>query len=286
MHVFGLGNDYSVTANWNVKIMREFIGNLRQSPIAGQWAIQDVKGSWLHPLQSIVNLNRANGIITVFCPFGWIDTAGITTEFTGKNPRQQSFYSDYKNRMQLIAQQFKNQPDVWIEVWNEPYRWDNSNGYNHSLWLSDMIDMVGNLRDVAGFNNIIVVPGNGQGQLEDAILSEGSNLLKRFSNIVFDLHAYEKWMIGTTESSITARLQALLNMKFALMFGECGVINSSGLMSYSAFLSSVKQLLIPTMAWLWKYSTTDQNALLASASAPNDNNNNNWGTGYKTFMTT
>ena len=57
--------------------------------------------------------------------------------------------------MKTIAEHFKNQPDVWIEVWNEPYHWNNENEYTNDLWLKDMKDMVDNLRWVEGFQNII-----------------------------------------------------------------------------------------------------------------------------------
>lgn len=58
--------------------------------------------------------------------------------------------------------------------------------------------MVDNLRSVEGFNNIIVVPGNEQEQSEVAILEQGNNSLPNRKNIVFDIHAYEKWLINST----------------------------------------------------------------------------------------
>ena len=44
--------------------------------------------------------------------------------------------------MQAIAEHFSDQTDVWIEVWNEPFHWDNQNNYSHELWLTSMEDMV------------------------------------------------------------------------------------------------------------------------------------------------
>ncbi len=210
-HTFGLGDtaDANALTNWNVKIVREFIGNLRENPLTGTYAIQSSTGAWLQPLQNVVNANSANGKITILCPFGWVDTNKNTYTFSGLNPSAQSFYAEYKTKMKLMAQQFKGQSDVWIEIWNEPYSWNNTNGYTDALWLKDVTDMVNNLRSVSGFTNIILVPGNGQGQLEDAINNKGKTLLQTNNNIVFDLHGYEKWMIGTTTASITTRLQTL-----------------------------------------------------------------------------
>jgi mannan endo-1,4-beta-mannosidase len=46
-------------------------------------------------------------------------------------PKQTSWWSSYKLILQNI--QFKNQPDVWIEVWNEPYRYDRADGYTDAI---------------------------------------------------------------------------------------------------------------------------------------------------------
>jgi len=202
MHTFTLGkeSDYALLKEWNVGIVREFIGNLRENPLAGQWATCTSNGQWLWPLQAIVDLNRANNLVTILCPFGWVDEEATWTLFSGKFPTDQAFYSAYKVHMQALAEQFKNQTDVWVEIWNEPYPWDNSGGYTDDTWLADTVDMVENLRNVSGFDNIIVVQGNGQGQLEDAILNKGGDLLALHRNILFDLHGYEKWMIGASST--------------------------------------------------------------------------------------
>lgn len=42
--------------------------------------------------------------------------------------------------MRAIEELFKDQTDVWMEVWNEPYNWDNQNGYSHDLWLRQKPD--------------------------------------------------------------------------------------------------------------------------------------------------
>jgi mannan endo-1,4-beta-mannosidase len=57
-------------------------------------------------------------------------------------PKQTSWWSSYKLILQNWAIQFKNQPDVWIEVWNEPYRYDRADGYTDAIWITDMNEMV------------------------------------------------------------------------------------------------------------------------------------------------
>ncbi|WP_422354250.1 cellulase family glycosylhydrolase [Roseivirga pacifica] len=282
LQTFGL-SDSAIMNEWGIEIVREFIGNLREQPIEED-AILASDGNWYHGLQKIVDQNRANGKVTILCPFGWVNEAGEQTLFTGLNPSEQSFYSEYKTKMRAIASHFKDQPDVWIEVWNEPYSWNNQHGYTHSLWLSDMKDMVTNLRSVSGFYNVILVPGNEQGQAEDAILAEGNKLLNDQHNLLFDLHAYEKWLIDQSTEEITSRINALKSEGFAIVFGEVGVINASGLMQVDHFLTAAQTTNTSTLAWLWNKNSGDQNALLNDNGGANNNENNNWGNTFKNFL--
>jgi mannan endo-1,4-beta-mannosidase len=70
---------------WNIDIAREFIGNIKETPLTGN-AVQDSNGSYLYSLQRIVDDNRVNKRITILCAFGW--NGQNTTEFTGKSPTQ------------------------------------------------------------------------------------------------------------------------------------------------------------------------------------------------------
>jgi mannan endo-1,4-beta-mannosidase len=255
LNTFGIG-DHDLMDQWNVEIVREFIGNIREQPIDGA-AIQGADTSWLHPLQEVVDANRSHNKVTILCPFGWVDENGEQTSFTGLNPSEQTFYGEYKLKMREIAEHFKDQPDVWIEVWNEPYNWNNENGYIHVLWLKDQKNMVDNLRRVNGFQSIIVVPGNEQGQTENSILLYGKDLLVNRYNIIFDLHAYEKWLINTTKSGLMERVEKIKALDVAFLIGEVGVINSSGLMQHGVFLSVMDTAGISTLAWLWNKNSND-----------------------------
>ncbi len=282
LHTFGL-EQLDLMDTWNVKIVREFIGNLREQPISGG-AIQDANNKWLHSLEQIVQENRKHGIATILCPFGWVDDNGNQTLFTGLNPSEQSFYSAYKAKMQEIATFFSGQEDVWIEVWNEPYHWNNENNYSHSLWLSDMRDMVGNLRSVSGFESIILIPGNEQGQSEESLVVSGQELLSDNYNLLFDLHAYEKWLNNASQADILERVERLKNTGFPLLFGEIGVRNVGDLMDPQPFLNALTQAEVSTLAWLWKREAADQSALLNEAGSPNNLNNNNWGSSFQEFL--
>lgn len=282
MQTFGLGNG-DLMDEWKIEIVREFIGNLEEQPITGN-AIKAKNGVWYHSLEKIVAQNRAHQKITILCPFGWFINGNLVS-FSGLNPRDQDFYEGYKLKMQQIAEHFKDQPDVWIEVWNEPYHWNNQNNYSHSKWLADMQDMVRNLRQVDGFESIIVVPGNEQGQSEDAILSKGKELLKIDPTILFDLHAYEKWLVNTTESEVRTRILRITENNFAVMMGEVGVQNVGDVMPVKHFLAAMKSTQTTTLAWLWNQNSKDNNALLTNEGLPNSTaTNNQWGSIYRDFL--
>ena len=278
MHSFG--GDSADMAAWQLDIVREFVDNLKENPLTGAYSVQSSTGAWLQPLQKIVNANRANGKVTILCAFGWDGTEA--TKFIGLNPSQTPFWNDYKTRFRAVANQFKNQSDVWFEVWNEPYYWDRTHGYSDALWLSDMKLMVDNIRST-GATNIILVPGAESGQDEKVILNQGALLLKGRSNIVFDVHAYEKWLFDS-QATIEARIRQLNKAGFAVLFGETAPRNAGALMNPLAFLMATKNTKTSVCAWLWKWDGNDQDALLnANGTAPNDNNNNSWGSTFKAY---
>lgn len=283
LNSFGIRKD-GLLEEWNVSIVREFIGNLREQPITG-FAIQDAQTKFLHSLDSIVINHRNNNRITILCPFGWVDELGEQTLFTGKNPKEMVFYADYKAKMKRIAEHFKGQTDVWIQVWNEPYHFDNENNYTHDLWLTDHNDMISNLRTIEGFNNIILIAGNEQGQGETVLLEKGEDLLELHNNLLFDLHAYGKWNENSTTQSIKARLMPLIEKQIPFIFGEVGVITEGAPLSDPKNLLNVcDELNIGALAWLWNRNSNDQNSLLSDNGLPNDTNNLNWGSTFKLFL--
>jgi mannan endo-1,4-beta-mannosidase len=280
MQSFGL-NDPNLMNEWKVEITREFIGNFREQPFTGG-AIQASDGVWYHPLQQIVDQNRANDRVTILCPFGWVNSSGEQTLLTGLNPSSQNFYDDYKTRLLALSNHFNDQPDVWIEVWNEPYHWNNENDYSHDLWLADMTDLITVVRSVS--KSIVVVPGNEQGQSENVLLEKGQKINSEFQNIIFDLHAYEKWMIDVSEKQIEDRLVRMEQLGLAVLFGEVGVVNSSGLMDVNPFLNTASKRNLSLLGWLWTKSDSYQNALLNENGLVNDVNNLNWGSTFKSVL--
>jgi mannan endo-1,4-beta-mannosidase len=275
-HTFSAGsNDINA---WNMDIVREFIGNVKEQPITG-FPIQDANGSYLHSLQAVVDSNRKNNRITILCPFRW--NGQSSTDFTGKRPTQTTWYADLKIKLSQWATQFKTQPDVWIEVWNEPYRYDRADGYTDDIWLSDMNELTDVIRNT-GNKNIVLIPCAEQGQDESVLINKGATFLNGKNNILFDVHAYEKWLL-VSNANMGSRLQTLVQNNTPVIFGEVAPLNAGVLMNPSPFLDSVYNRGLSVAAWVWKYDGNDKDALLNAQGLPNDNANNNWGTTYKTL---
>ncbi len=275
-HSFGAGgNDMQ---QWNLDIAREFIGNMKQNPLTGP-PIPDAGNAYLYSLQAIADSNRLNHRITILCPFGWDGSA--STSFSGTLPAQTAWWKNYKIILQQWAAQFKEQPDVWIEVWNEPYRYDRADGYTDVTWLKDMNEMVSIIRNT-GNNNIILVPCAEQGQDESVLINQGNVFLSDKKNILFDIHAYEKWLL-VSNTTMGSRLQQLQQKKLPVIFGETAPMNAGVLMNPQAFLDSTYHAGLSVCAWAWKYDGTDQDALLDITGLPNNNNNNNWGSLFKNY---
>jgi mannan endo-1,4-beta-mannosidase len=230
-------------------------------------------------LQEVVDSNRQNNKITILCPFRW---NGIgNTDFTGKRPTLAYWYADLKIKLQQWATHFKTQPDVWIELWNEPYRYDRADGYTDDIWLADMNDLTATIRNT-GNKNMVLVPCAEQGQDETVLINKGSTFLLGKTNILFDVHAYEKWLL-VSNTAMGNRLQLLKENNIPVIFGETAPMNAGILMDTKPFLDSIYNRGLSIAAWVWKYNATDQDALLDAVGNPNNNNNNSWGTAYKTL---
>lgn len=276
LHTFGGGSEDLPL--WNLNIVREFIGNMSENPISG-YPIQDTNGQFLHPLQTIVNTNRSNGLVTILCPFGWNGTN--ETLFTGIFPTETDFWEAYKEKLVIWAEHFKDQSDVWIEVWNEPYRFDRADGYTDDIWFTTMTELYNLVRN-SGNENIVLIPCAEQGQDESVLIIKGNEFLSNTSNVLFDIHAYEKWLLESN-TTIDERIQNLQALNIPIFFGEVAPVNSGVLMNPEYFLNSIHIQKISVAAWLWKYDETDQDALLTTEGLPNNLNNNNWGDLYRSI---
>lgn len=273
-HVFGAGS--ADMNSWNLDIAREFIGNIKETPLTGN-PIQDSNGKYIYSLQNIVDENRKQNKISWICAFGW--DGNQATLFTGKSPATTFWWEDYKAKLRLWAIQFKDQNDVWIEVWNEPYRYDRADGYTDAIWLQNMNELTSIIR-ATGNKNIVVIPCAEQGQDESVLLNKGNEFLAGKSNILFDIHAYEKWLLDTP-TNMNNRLNTLNQYNLPIIFGETAPMNAGVLMNPDPFLNLIYDKGISVCAWVWKKDESDQDALMTRDGLPNNINNNNWGTTFK-----
>lgn len=276
LHVYGGTSD--AMPSWRVAIVREFIRNLNDQPVTGEAIYSTTSRAYFHSLRTVVQNNRRNGLITILCPFGW-----DTLEVLGLNPSEQPFYPAYKARMRAIAIEFRNEPDVWLEVWNEPYWFDGGRGYTDELWLRDMQDMVDNIRST-GNTNVVLVPGAETGQAEGVLLAKGATLLQGRSNILFDIHAYEKWLLGNSPASVTSRIEAVQRAGLAMVFGEISPFNAGAPMDVRLVLDAAVQLRVGALAWVWKDDASDRAALRTASGDPNDAGNAAWGTTFRRYL--
>ena len=272
MHVFSAGS--ADMNSWNLDIAREFIGNIKETPLTG-FPIQDSHGTYLYSIQNMIDENRKQNKISWICAFGW--DGNTSTLFTGKSPETSFWWEDYKAKLRSWAIQFKDQNDVWIEVWNEPYRYDRADGYTDAIWLKNMNELTAIIRET-GNKNIIVIPCAEQGQDESVLLHKGNEFLIGKSNIIFDIHGYEKWLLDSP-TNINNRLDALSNLP--IIFGETAPMNAGVLMDPMSFLNILYEKGYSVCAWVWKKDESDQDALMTRDGLPNNNNNNNWGTTFK-----
>ncbi len=268
------GSSIASMDSWGIDIVRQTV---------------DMKISTLNEMQNAVNDARAHNKVTILTAMSYDnkDVGGTTPypnfQLLGANPSQDPRWNAVLTRWREIAQQFKNQPDVWLDVWNEPYWYNDAHGYSDSMWLSDMQTLVDTIRST-GANNIVLVPGSKTGQGENVIATRGPALLAGRRNIVFELHAYEDWL-QDSKASVESRIQNVLNANVPLLFGEYGAHNSGDpeQMDVANFLAAVSDKHVSALAWLWKQESNDKNALLDDGGNPHNDGNLNYGSKVKSY---
>ena len=279
MHIFG-GNDPDLV-NWSgIGIVREFVGDLEHAPLQGD-AYRDSSHNWtLHPLQQLVNNNRERGIVAILCPFGW--DGQKSSEFTGCKPRSAAWYASYKSCMREWASHFKGQSDVWIEVMNEPFQKLQTESDDED-WLATMKDMVDNLRS-AGFDGVIVVPGDAWGQDESVIERVGARLIKDRPNLLFDVHVYDQWL--NHPDSIEHRCEQIKSSRLPFVFAELGPgASQSHVCDPRPFIEAARKNNFSVLGWGWgTYGPRQPINLQTNAGGPNDVGNFNWGSSFKAFL--
>jgi mannan endo-1,4-beta-mannosidase len=237
----------------NIRIVREVVNDMSECPI-GSSALGTSMG-FLHGLQEISDRNRADGRVTILCMFGW-DTKDHR-KILGHIPSAMPFYAPFKSRLALIAKQFAGQPDVWVDVWNEPYAWDNV-GFTESQWLSDMNAFYGVIR-AAGNKNIILIPGQAEEGEETVLKDKARDFLAGKINVVAEIHCYNGWT-RLSQAESENRIQAIHRAGWALILGEVGP--DQYVSDCSRVLNASITQRVSALAWSW--SAADGSSLWSS----------------------
>ena len=241
----------SKKGSYGVKLVRVVVDDLSECPISLSEGVKATSIGYLHPLEEIVNNNRSQGQVTILCPFGW-DT-GNYRQILNNTPSAVPWYREFKARLSTLAAKFSGQSDVWFDVWNEPYPWDNK-GFTEAQWLSDMNDLYRTIRASAP-KNIILIPGQAEDGEETVLIHQAARFLRGKTNVAATIHCYNHWT-GASQADSEARIRNTRKAGWALVIGEVGpdqwAPDCSRLLN-----ASVSQQVI-TLAWSWDSGDGDR----------------------------
>jgi len=130
-----------------------------------------------------------------------------------------------------LAIQYKDNPYVWFELFNEPLEEGSGNKTPIPHWRDIHDEVAGAIR-AAGSENIIVMNASHFGQdryrnevggfrpSESSILTFGPDLRNKYGNLVFDVHIYSRWM--EANEGLQEYFDAVHNAGLAILVGETG----------------------------------------------------------------
>jgi mannan endo-1,4-beta-mannosidase len=118
-----------------------------------------------------------------------------------------------------MAQEFKDNPNVWFNLQNEP---GNATA-NSAKWVAYHRELIDIIRG-EGANNLIVVDGEAWGQdfPTQTIAGYADRILNNNQNVVFSIHAYDRW----NNNDIASYLDELYVRDIPVIIGEYGSENA------------------------------------------------------------
>eukprot|EP00040_Diaphanoeca_grandis_P035597 m.224315 g.224315 ORF g.224315 m.224315 type:complete len:2544 (-) comp33425_c1_seq2:150-7781(-) len=269
MHIYGGNSDNY--PQLGISMVREFVGAVAHVPMYGSWASL-IDGEYLHPLGKVLDNNEKNGLVTILDLHRW--NKSDHTEFWAKIPSETPWYDAFLERVTTdFAELLRGRANVFLSIWNEPFHWDNLDGHmdaDSDLWFDEMNALVTAIRN-ANITNVLVVPVGRMGQAEEILFtnSNAQRLLARHNNILFDVHAYTRWLkpsghTPSPETDMRARLSALYDADIAVVVGEIGPSVAGSLRDPQPFLNVARKLGASVLAWQW--CGDDGNALMSASS--------------------
>lgn len=262
--------DTAGPARWGAKIVRQVI---------------DMKTTSDAKIDALIADAHSRGIVTILdahyfdCACDGDAAEQQEAKFAGKDPSKTPFYAQVKSRWRSLATRHKNKPYVWFGLWNEP--WGEANKPTADGWRRQMAELVDNIRST-GAQNIILVPSGGNFAQEiEAIKAQGRALLNGRKNLVFEIHAYSRWL-KTTPTSMADRIGAVLAVG-PMIFGEFATTFEQ-FNDVQPLINVLEQKKVSALAWIWDCRNAVASLALPDCVTPNNNGNLNFGSKVKAFL--
>ena len=153
-------------------------------------------------------------------------------------------FETLKDYWREMAQQFKDNPNVWFNLQNEP----GNAVANPEQWVQYHRELIDIIR-AEGAENMIIVDGEAWGQdyHTQTIANNAQDIMNGNDNVMFSIHVYDQW----NNQDIGAYLDILEANGIPIMIGEYGSINNgqSTLPASQAMMEAVQEREIGRIAW-------------------------------------
>lgn len=183
--------------------------------------------------QSIVDAYTSQGAVVIFDAHDRIGGYYEGADF--------EILKDYWRDM---AQQFKDNPNVWFNLQNEP---GNATA-NSAQWVQYHREIIDIIR-AEGAENMIIVDGEAWGQdyQTQTIANHAQNIMSGNENVMFSIHIYDQW----NNPDIGAYLDTLEANGIPIMIGEYASENNgqNTLAASQAMMQAVQEREIGRIAW-------------------------------------
>lgn len=208
-------------------------------------------------IASIVNAFTAKGVVVI------IENHDVTGRYPESSPVWVGI-DRYPSLNEMVAWwkdmavRFKDNDLVWFNPMNEPGAGSYSLSESVNKWYSTHDTLISAIRSVAP-DNIIMVDEhdygqgngfvNGASSSDSAIVSKGEALKAKYSNLVFDVHMYEKWTNG--KDRFQSYVNTIRGKGLPIVVGEYGVGNNATKSVVDGMFTVAVPDKVGRIAWAW-----------------------------------
>jgi hypothetical protein len=191
--------------------------------LMNQWGFNTVRvpnyllGSYNQPHPAANNYGTNHQIVDAFTSQGAVVIFDAHDRIGGYYENNQ--WEILKDYWRDMAREFKDNPYVWFNLHNEP---GNATA-NPEKWVSYHRELIDIIRS-EGADNLIVVDGEAWGQdiPTQTIANYANEVLEQNDNIIFSIHAYERW----NNNDLAKYLDELFVRDLPVIIGEYGAENN------------------------------------------------------------